>query len=206
MILKADRIAALLANPTNSPDPLAITPQPDLDELRHSGSGSIDLRLGTWFVTLRQSRSSLLSVSRQGNKTLGENRLTKRYYVPFGNHFIIHPGNFVLGVTMEWIRFPKDLAGYVIGKSSWGRRGLVIATAIGVHPGFSGCLTLEMTNLGEIPVEIMPGMHICQLFLHDAKSESDAVDQSSFVGMRRPALGAVSPDPIADKLAEGEGF
>jgi len=206
MTLKADRIAERMANPTKSSDPLVITPQPDLEELRNSGSGSIDLRLGTWFVSLRQSRSALLDVSGQDGDSPGESRLTKRYYVPFGKDFILHPGYFVLGVTMEWIRLPKNLAGYVVGKSSWGRRGLVIATAIGVHPGFSGCLTLEMTNLGEIPVKIRPGMRICQLFLHDVQSESDAVDQSTFVGMRRPTLGAVRPDPVADRLAAGEAF
>ena len=107
---------------------------------------------------------------------------------------------------MEWIRFPKKLAGYVVGKSSWGRRGLVIATAIGVHPGFSGCLTLEITNLGEMPIKIMPGMLICQLFLHDVDTDSEAADRSPWVGKRRPTLGAVKPDRIAKKLAEGEAF
>jgi len=205
MILKADRIADRLANTTKSLDPLVVTPQPDLDELRDSGSGSIDLRLGTWLTTLRQSRSALLDASQDATSP-GENRLTKRYYVPFGQGFILHPRYFVLGVTMEWIRLPHDLAGYVIGKSSWGRQGLIIATAIGVHPGFSGCLTLEITNLGEMPIEIKPGMQICQLCLHNMETASEAVDQSSFVGMRRPTLGTVTPDQVAKKLAEGEAF
>jgi dCTP deaminase len=102
---------------------------------------------------------------------------------------------------MEWMRIPSDLAGYVVGKSSWGRRGLVIATAVGIHPGFSGCLTLEITNLGEMPIKIMPGMQICQLFLHDVSTDSQNKDQSTFVGKRRPSLGAVRPDPIAEQLA-----
>ncbi len=212
MILKADRIADLLANETRSSDPLAITPQPNLVELRDSGSASVDLRLGTWFVTLRQSRSALLRVSRSDTNDSdgdvdapGESRLTKKYYVPFGKSYILHPGCFVLGATMEWIRFPKNLAGYVVGKSSWGRRGLIIATAIGVHPGFSGCLTLEITNLGEMPIEIMPGMRICQLFLHGIDDTgSDRVDQSTFLCKRRPTLGSVEPDNIAIKLADSK--
>jgi dCTP deaminase len=102
---------------------------------------------------------------------------------------------------MEWIRLPHNLAGYVVGKSSWGRRGIVIATAVGVHPGFSGCLTLEITNLGEVPVEIKPGRQICQLFLHNVESESEVVGRSVFAGRRIPYLGDLRSDPVADKLA-----
>src|SRR5260370_39654778 len=102
---------------------------------------------------------------------------------------------------MEWIRLPGDLGGYVVGKSSWGRRGLVIATAVGVHPGFSGCLTLEITNLGELPISIQPGMQICQLFLHDVSTNSEAVDQSPFIGKRRPTLGTVQLDSVAKRLS-----
>lgn len=206
MILKADKIADMLENKSGAKDPFVLAPRPDLDELRQSGSGSVDLRLGTWFVTLRQSRAAVLKVATQDEdaESPGESRLTKRYYVPFGEAFILHPGYFVLGVTMEWMRFPHDLAGYVVGKSSWGRCGLVIATAIGIHPGFSGCLTLEITNLGEMPIEIMPGMQICQLFLHKVDTGSEKVDQSSFIGTRRPTLGKITPDRIADMLAKGK--
>ena len=206
MILKADEIAKRLANETKASDPLVIKPQPDLNQLRDSGSAAVDLRLGTWLVTLRESRSTVLDISVREGDGPGENRLTRRYYVPFGRGFILHPRRFVLGGTMEWIRLPVRLAGYVVGKSSWGRRGLVIATAAGVHPGFSGCLTLEITNLGEIPINLVPGMHICQLFLHTVDSESEKIDKSSFVGKRRPTLGSVKPDPIALKLMEGEKF
>ncbi|MFN3152112.1 dCTP deaminase [Bremerella sp.] len=206
MILKADRIAELLANPTKESDPLVITPTPNLEQLRDSGSGSIDLRLGTWFVTLRHNRSALLDVNDQKGDEANANKLTHRYYVPFGHEFILHPRCFVLGVTMEWIRLPRKLAGYVVGKSSWGRRGLVIATAVGVHPGFSGCLTLEITNLGEIPIKIMPGMSICQLFIHSVDTHSEAVDKTPLIGKRQPVLGDVSPDDVARKLADGEAY
>jgi deoxycytidine triphosphate deaminase len=77
----------------------------------------------------------------------------------------LHPGQFVLGETLEWIRLPKNLVAFVIGKSTWGRDGLIIATAIGVHPNFSGILTLEISNVGEIPIYLYPGLAIAQLFL-----------------------------------------
>jgi dCTP deaminase len=202
MIIKADRLADLLRKPGES-DPLVITPQPNLAKLESSGSASVDLRLGTWFVTLRQSRTPSLDVTNKAGDVPGESRLTRRYYVPFGQVFYLHPHHFVLGVTLEWIRLPKNIAGYVVGKSGWGRRGLIIATAVGVHPGFAGCLTLELTNVGEIPIAIRPGLQICQLFLHDVHhSASDTVDRSVFVGQRRPVLGEVSVDDIARKLGQ----
>jgi dCTP deaminase len=201
MILKADKIAQLLkdgAKPSNK-DPLVITPKPpDLKKLSESGAGSIDIRLGTWFMTLRQARMTHLAVDTPGSQT----KLTKTHYVPFGSEYYLHPDSFVLSVTLEWIRLPKDIAAYVIGKSSWGRRGLIIATATGVHPGFKGCLTLELKNVGELPIAIKPGMEICQLFFHHVDTTTDAVDQSLFIGLRRPALGKVELDPIAKKLAE----
>ena len=120
-----------------------------------------------------------------------------------GKNISCIPRSFVLGVTLEWIRLPKDLAGYVTAKSSWGRRGLIIATATGVHPGFTGCLTLELSNVGEIPIAIKPGMTICQLFLHSVDdSGSEHTDRSRFVGMRKPILGEITQDEMARKLAE----
>ncbi len=202
MILKADEIARRLDSPGSGEEPLIITPKPGIEELRSSGTASVDLRLGTWIVSLRQSRISKLGVSNEKDNNPGENRLTRQYYVPFGKSFILHPKYFVLGVTLEWMRLPKDVAGYVIGKSSWGRHGLIIATAVGVHPGFAGCLTLELSNVGELPIELKPGMQICQLFLHLAKSTSAAQSKSLFVGQRKPRLGSINLDDVAKKLIE----
>jgi dCTP deaminase len=207
-MIRTEIIAHLLARGQNieaseeegqpKDDPLVISPLPDLDKLRRSGSASIDLRLGTWFVTLRGTRMTHL----QPSGRMPELQLTKSQYVPFGSRYLLHPQSFVLGITLEWMRIPKNYGGYVTAKSSWGRRGLIIATATGVHPGFKGCLTLELTNVGEIPIAIQPGMTICQLFLHTADaSGSDDVDGSRFAGSRRPALGQIEPDEMALKLA-----
>src|SRR5262249_35032475 len=160
-----------------------------IETIRSTGAASIDLRLGTWFSVPRPNRTGILRIFDESEKsTTAEVARTKNHYVPFGGQFVLHPRNFVLGVTLEWIRLPSTLGGYIVGRSSWGRRGLVIATASGVHPGFSGCLTLELTNLGEIPIEIRPGMPVSQLFLHQTTS-GGASDQSKFVGLRRPIQG-----------------
>lgn len=201
MILKSDRLADLLEDRVRSGDPLVITPQPDLTELRGRGAGSVDLRLGTWFITLRQSRATVMPLSDEDNQS-NHGRLARPQYVPFGMRYVLHPHHFVLGATMEWIRFPAKLSGYVVGKSSWGRRGLVIATAVGVHPGFSGCLTLEITNLGEMPIEIIPGMQICQLFIHNVDTESEKKDRA--YAKRRPVLGPIKVDGVAEKLRRSD--
>ncbi len=94
-------------------------------------------------------------------------------------------------------------AAYVIGRSSWGRHGLIIATATGVHPGFTGCLALELANVGEIPITIKPGTTICQIFIQKVDGVAkDLVDRSSFVGRRKPTLGVIKLDVIAEALAE----
>jgi dCTP deaminase len=204
MMLKAERVAELLSQgeKPDTPDPLVISPRPDLDRLRESGSASVDLRLGTWFVSLRRARMSHLRVDEE----LGAAQLTRTRYVPFGQEYFLHPRSFVLGGTIEWMRIPQTLGAYVIGRSSWGRRGLIIATATGVHPGFKGCLTLELSNVGEIPIAIKPGMKICQLFIHTVEeSGGDFVDRSRFVGRRRPILGKIELDEIARRLAAAYG-
>ena len=200
MILKSERLAEMLAA-RDQIDPLIITPCPNLAELKESGAASVDLRLGSWFAEMRRSRASHLAMI---GELEGEDArfLSKMHFVRFGDTFVLHPHQFILGVTLEWIRLPKDYAGYVTSRSSWGRRGLIIATAVGVHPGFSGCLTLELTNLGELPVKLSPGLAICQLFIHQVSYGSDAVDRSVFVGQRKPVLGEIRLDDFAEKLKQ----
>ena len=200
MILTGEAIASRLGD---SSDPLVITPQTvDLEKLKQSRSASINLRLGTWFLQLQQTKESGLQLLKKDEPAVEEPDLTRPFYRRFGSPFYLHPRAFLLGVTLEWIRLPRDLAGCLIGRSSWGRRGLIIATAAGVHPGFTGCLTLELTNVGEMPIEIRPGLEICQLFLHDTKGTGDKVDQSKLVGYRKPTLSKIEPDDIAEKLAK----
>ena len=199
MILSASEIAKRLKDQEVGEDPLVITPSPDLDALQASGSGSVDLRLGTWFASLRPSTTPVLNVF-ENEGAEPRPKLTKDSYVPFGRKFILHPNHFVLAVTLEWIRLPKTLAAYVVGKSSWGRRGLIIATATGIHPSFTGCLTLELANVGEVPIAVYPGMKICQLFLHTVSEASPATESSSFVAFGRPVLGTLQPDDIARRL------
>lgn len=200
MILKADIIADLVDAQEPQGDPLVITPRPDLKKLRESGSASIDLRLGCWFLMLRHSRASVLDVGDEVSGKLSAEALSKSHFVPFGETFFLHPRSFVLGSTLEWIRMPSDHAGYVTSRSSWGRRGLIIATATGVHPGFAGCLTLELFNAGEIPIALYPGMAVCQFFIHKVDTRTKNIDQSKLACCRKPILGAIKKDEVFNKL------
>ncbi len=181
-------------------DPLSIIPRFEKEKLKNSGEASIDLRLGRWFLLLRNDRTPLLDVKERPSQTGEEyDKLPARQvYVPFGANFYVQPGAFVLAATLEWVRLPADLAGTITGKSSWGRRGLVIETAAAIHPGFAGCLTLEISNLGGIPIELKPGMTICQILFQ--KTSDDYVSESSFDGMRRPEISSIRMDEVARRL------
>lgn len=184
------------------PSGICVVPEPDLTALGESGEAAIPLRLGRWFVSLRQTSKThfdiMETVEKGPDLTLQEHD-TRKSFVPFGDAFTLHPGRFVLASTLEWIKLPADKGGYVTGKSSLGRRGLIIETAAGIHPGFSGCLTLELANVGEIPIQIRPGMPICQVFVHEIK-EPHREASSSLAGRRRPFLGNLKPDPILQRL------
>ncbi|MBV9860998.1 MAG: dCTP deaminase [Alphaproteobacteria bacterium] len=176
-------------------DALSIVPLPSIADLRRNGGASLDLRLGRWFLTVRQSSSPFIDVDGEQAASVGQ----KSYFVPFDSAFYLHPGRFVLGITLEWLRLPNDIASYVTGKSSWGRRGLIIETASGIHPGFSGCLALELANVGELPIALRPGMPICQIFMHETATSSLA--SSSFDGHRRPVLGKIQKDSVLTRLS-----
>jgi dCTP deaminase len=199
MLSAADIIAAL-KKPAGDTERLVITPLPELDLIEKRGGSSIDLRLGRWFRSFKQSQTTHVSlVGRSPANAVSEAARTKEHFVPFGDDFVLHPGRFVLGVTLEWLHLPKSMSGYVTGKSSLGRHGLVIETAAGIHPRFSGCLTLELANVGEMPLQIYPGMEICQIFLHETKP-CDGTEPGKAAGQRKPTLPTPKPDPVFQKI------
>jgi dCTP deaminase len=78
--------------------------------------------------------------------------------------FVLHPGEFVLGVTAESVNLPDRIVGRIEGKSSLGRLGLMVHVTSGfIDPGFHGCLTLQMTNVLRVPIILRPGKRICQV-------------------------------------------
>lgn len=198
MVLSAKKICEQirLGNDCDS-EGIAVVPCPNLTALERSGEASVSLRLGRWFVSMRQTSESHLGLLPVENSN--ENRFSKNYFVPFGDTFVLHPNRFVLASTLEWIKLPTKYAAFVVGKSTLGRRGIVIETAAGVHPGFSGCLTLEIANVGEVPIKLISGMLICQLFFHSVEGALSPT-QTLLAGQRKPRIGQIREDPILSRL------
>lgn len=165
----------------------------------NSVSASLDFHLGNRFTVLRSRRAV------EHNPLSDEPRqdvVINEAFIPMGKEFTLHPGQIVLGTTLEWYRFPFDLMAYVIGRSIWGRRGLLIVTAQAVHPGSSGTITLEMSNLGEVGLRLKPGVSIGQLFFHRVSDGSEVMmaRHSTFSGASRPILGKYSKTDVEDLL------
>jgi dCTP deaminase len=165
VLLGEAKIRNLLENPDIDPKKrLVISPVLDPDSQLKAGTASIDVRLGQRFQVPQRTKLSELDHLSE-NHDLDIERYKDETFVQIGDHFILHPRQLVLGETLEWIHLPSNIGAFVIGRSSWGRDGLIIATATGVHPNFSGILTLEISNVGEIPIYLYPGVAIAQLFL-----------------------------------------
>lgn len=166
---------------------------PCFDYHKLPGTNTIDLRLGSEFIFMRRGELASLTFPKDKEKlkTLEEDigRFYERVYISSGQRIVIHPRELVLGITLEYIRLPDTITAYVIGRSSWGRLGLIIATATLVHPGFKGCITLELVNHGNIPLELYPGYPIAQISLHQGRP------QDPYRGKYSGWVGPTSPEP-----------
>jgi dCTP deaminase len=119
---------------------------------------SVDLRLGRSFRVFHNHRITAVDLGHPPAE------LTEQVHVDEGGSFVIHPGEFCLGATEEWVELPDDLVARIEGKSSLGRLGLVVhATAGFCDPGFQGTLTLELANFNSVPIILRPGLPIAQL-------------------------------------------
>ena len=129
------------------------------------GDASIDVRLGNQFILFKMHNLETFGPDgKNSNPRLGQERQVFQY----GEHFILHPGMLALGATLEYLSMPCDLECQVEGRSSWARVGLQVATASSVEPGFKGCVTLELSNVGTLPLKLYPGLRIAQLVFRTA--------------------------------------
>jgi dCTP deaminase len=129
---------------------------------------SVDLRLGDSFRVFHNHRTTAIDLRHPPANLTEEVLVTGPE-----ESFVIHPGEFCLGRTLEWVELPDDIVARIEGKSSLGRLGLIVhATAGFCDPGWRGTLTLELNNLTRVPIKLYPGLPIAQL---------------SFMALDRPA-------------------
>jgi dCTP deaminase len=143
---------------------------PLVDELIQIQPASVDLRLGPEFIVYKPAE--IVCLDPNAPESLGAAAETVR--VRDGDAFTMHPGDFALGSTLETVSIPADLVGQVDGRSSVGRLAIVVhATAGLIDPGFTGQITLELSNIGRIPVRLYPGMRIAQIVLQQMTSPAE---------------------------------
>jgi dCTP deaminase len=144
-----------------------ITPEPDL--AIQLGSCSIDLRLGNTFRIFESGVHGVIDPQKNAGR-----EFTKEIKVEEGTAFIIQPGDFVLATTVEKLEVPDDLLGRLEGRSSIGRLGIIIhSTAASVDPGMRGHITLELANMGKLPVALYPNMRICSISFEQLTSPAE---------------------------------
>jgi dCTP deaminase len=146
---------------------------------------SLDVRVDRYFRVFRNSRYPYIDVKQ------AQDDLTELVEIADEEPFILHPGEFVLGSTLERVSLPDDLVARLEGKSSLGRLGLLIHSTAGfIDPGWDGHVTLELSNVANLPITIYPGMKIGQL---------------SFVRLSEPAERPYGSEGIGSKYQGQRG-
>lgn len=147
---------------------------------------SVDLRLGFDFLTFNTHQRVCIDPMEDNTDLHQKISLSSA-----SDEFVLHPGEFVLAATLETVGLPDDLVGSVNGKSSLGRLGLLIhATAGFIDPGFSGNITLELSNVAELPIKLRPMMRIAQV---------------SFAQLDQPALRPYGHPDLGSKYQNQSG-
>jgi len=166
---------------------------------------SVDLRLDRLFRVFLNHTMSVIDV----RKDLSD--LTQEVEIAEGDAFILHPGEFVLGSTSERISVPDDIVARIEGKSSLGRLGLLIHSTAGfIDAGFSGHITLELSNVANLPITLYPGMKIGQVSFLQMTTPADVPYGSAKVGSKYQGQRGPTPsrywenfEPEADRLRTG---
>ena len=155
---------------------------------------SLDIRLDRHFRVFRNHREAYIDVREHREE------LTESEQIGDDEPFVLHPGEFVLGSTVERVKLADDLVARVEGKSSLGRLGLLVhATAGFVDPGWDGQLTLELSNVATLPIRLYYGMKIGQLSFQNLTTKADRPYghpdlKSRYQGQTRPTASRIYRD------------
>lgn len=193
-VLSRAAIANLLTDvePDNA-DRIVVTPLFE-DSIQDA---AIDLRLGPDFIVFRHSSTTAFDPLAKGGQD--PRTMQERVHKNWGERFILHPGELVLASTLEYVALPGNVAAQVLTRSSYGRLGLLTATAVQVQPGSRGCITLELVNHGETPIALSPAARIAQLMLWFVPESCEAAP-GKYVFPVGPQFSKVADDVDGDAL------
>lgn len=192
-ILEMLKSGALVIHPLDDPE---VQIQP----------ASVDLRLDNHFMVMRHSSMPFIDPLDDVPAHFMDER---RIYPQDGECFIIHPGEFVLASTVERVKLPDNLVGRVDGRSSLGRLGLQMHSTAGfIDPGFDGNITLELSNVGRLPVKLYPGMRVCQISFETmarpaVRPYGHPLRRSKYQGQSGPQASRVYRDPEMEPVRAG---
>lgn len=206
MILNEFQILQRLVDP--DPDRrIIITPLINPEE--QFGPTSVDLRLGTDFQVLKRSNLTHWDPMKPSDRLISDLEQSMAHVkVEPTEPFILHPGEFALASTLEYVQIPLDIAARLEGRSTWGRLGLQIhATAGFVDPGFKGALTFELSNVSTVPIPLYPGVRISQICFFVSQETRLPYDQkklSKYSGKMTTASSAFFRDPEYARIRQAK--
>lgn len=155
---------------------------PILDPKQQFGPTSLDIRLGTDFRVVDSANLTHLDPLGDPVELQAQiDRYNRKVKMAPLEPFILHPGEFALAASLEYVRINANISARVEGRSSWGRLGLLIhATAGFVDPGFAGSITFELHNVGPVPIPLYPGVRIAQLCFFPGSATTLPYGQKQF--------------------------
>lgn len=169
---------------------------PLLDYEKQIQPSSVDLRIGNEFKSFKIIKQGFIDPKDK----LNMNSFMESTCVEDGDYFIIHPNEFTLATTFETVKVPNDLVARVEGRSSMGRLGITMHVTAGyIDPGFEGKITLEISNIGKMPVALYPGQRGCQIVFETMTSPSNRPyghpeRNSKYMGQDRPESSRIQED------------
>lgn len=186
---KADIDVLLKADDPNS---LFIEP---LLENNQVGAVSIDLRLGYDFLVSIFSRKAFIGIDGDGDGSRGVERHFQGTRRDLGERFILYPNQIALATTLEYVCLPSNIFGDVIVRSSYARLGIQLNTML--QPGYRGCVSLELANHSNTPLELVVGSRLVQLRLYSIAKEHGYLngDARKYYGDVRPTVSRFDRDP-----------
>ena len=175
---------------------ISVTPELPPEQF---GSCSVDFRLGSEFSVFEHSKHAFIDLR---DKTAIQD-LMRTITIPPGEPFILQPGEFALAITEERLELDADVLGRLEGRSSLGRIGIIVHGTAGLFdPGWRGKATLELSNLGRMPVALYPGMRICSFTFEQLSSPSSMPyykkASNKYAGQERPLASKLASETSKD--------